>query len=102
MSRKLIICKCSICGKYFERIFLDRGETVPSDWRGWEKAPLNECMECYIKRVTVKEREEENKKMKITAAVANSGFSNIKDSVFFCLPDCWRGLSRFLEGHQVD
>ena len=40
--------------------------------------------------------------MKITAAVASSGFSNVKDSVFFCLPDCRRGLSRFLEGHQVD
>ena len=58
MSSGLIICKCSTCGKYFERVLLGRGETAPSEWRGWEKAPLSECMECYIKRVTAKERKE--------------------------------------------
>lgn len=40
--------------------------------------------------------------MKITAAVVSSGFSNIQDSVLFCLPDCEDKLSRYLEGEQYE
>ena len=40
--------------------------------------------------------------MKITAAVVSSGFSNVPDSVFFCLPDCEDKLSRYLGDYRFD
>lgn len=40
--------------------------------------------------------------MKITAAVVSSGFSNVPDSVLFCLPDCEDKLSWYLENRQYE